>query len=79
MKPRRKTPEQSVGYDGMGPPVRRSKYGAAHCWWCVTCDVPVDAASAITAKCLGCGAGPSAANIIHFDSKRERSRWCELR
>ncbi len=51
-----------------------AKYGSAHCWWCVTCDVPVDAAKAITAKCQGCGAGPASANIIHFDSKRERPR-----
>ena len=41
--------------------------------------MPVDAVSAKTAKCLGCGAGPSAASIIHLDSKRERERWHELR
>lgn len=62
----------------MGPP-KLSKYRSAHCWWCVTCDVPVDGEKAITTKCLGCGAGPFAANIIHFDSKRERARWHELR
>ena len=64
---------------GMGPPVRRSKYGAAHCWWCQHCDVAVDAAMAIIAKCPICGAGPSSANVIHFHSKRERSHWAMLR
>ncbi len=63
-------------YKGLPKP---SKYRSAHCWWCVTCDMPVDAPSAITAECLICGAGPAAANIIHFDSKRERARWGELR
>ncbi len=64
---------------GMGPP-RPSKYRSTHCWWCVTCDAPVDAPKAIAAKCPICGAaGPAATNIIHFDSKRERARWHELR
>ena len=64
---------------GWGPPIRPSKYRSTHRWWCVTCDVPVDAPSALVARCSFCGTGPSAANIIHFDSKRERARWHELR
>ncbi len=63
---------------GMGPP-RPSKYRSAHCWWCVPCDVPVDALKATFVKCSFCGAGPRSPTIIHFDSKRERTRWHELR
>ena len=61
-------------------PFRRpSKYGSAHCWFCQACDIVVDAANAKSAACLKCGATVKSKDLIHFDSKRERTRWGELR
>ena len=56
-----------------------AKYGSTHCWWCQQCDIVVDAANAKSAACLKCGATVKSKDLIHFDSKRERSRWGELR
>ena len=55
-----------------------SKYHSSHCWWCIPCDLPVDGPQAYLAVCHGCGSGSSSDDIIHFDSKRERTRWNEL-
>ena len=55
-----------------------SKYHSFHCWWCIPCDLPVDAPRAYLAICHGCGSSLLSDDIIHFDSKRERARWCEL-
>ncbi len=56
----------------------QSKYHSVHCWWCQPCNLPVDGDSKALAVCLGCGKGASTDNIIHFDSKLERTHWCKL-